>query len=177
VRGQAEGGGSWAADDSIVYVENRKELRRVSANGGSSVTVSMSVPVEAAYSDPQLLPSGNAVVFTLGRYSGQESIAVGSLETGSIQILTEGRRPRFSPTGHLLFLRNGSIWAVGFDPERPELRGTPVPIVEGVLDVFSATFDVSAGGALFYVPETRERTLVWVDREGRSTLLTSTRDQ
>jgi len=176
VRGRAGGGGSWAADDSIVYVENRKKLRTISADGGPSAPVSMVVSDDTVYADPQLLPDGNAVVFTLG-YPGQERVAVGSLKTGSVQVLTEGRRPRFSPTGHLLFVRAGSIWAVGFDPERLELRGTPDPIVEGVLDVFSATFDVSARGALFCIPETRERALVWVDREGRSTLLTSARDQ
>ncbi|HXV64556.1 MAG TPA: protein kinase, partial [Vicinamibacteria bacterium] len=174
--GRVGGGGSWAADGRIVYVENRNELRMVSASGGPSTSVKMDVAEETSVADPLLLDDGKNILFTQGS-SGQEQVAVGSMATGEVRVLTSGRRPRLSADDHLLFVRDAAVWAVGFDSERLELRGAPIPIVNGVLDVFSATFDVSFSGAIFFVPEESERALVWVDREGRSTLLTTTRDR
>jgi len=81
----------------------------------------------------------------------------------------------------LLFLRRGTLFAVGFDPERLDVRGTPVALLDGVAqsllggDSLSLTgagqFAVSDTGTLAWVPGAAatypEGTLVTVDREGR----------
>ena len=74
-------------------------------------------------------------------------------------------------SGHLIFAREGSLWAVPFDPARLEIRGEPVPVVENV-EVNTtgfARYDVSEDGTLVYLPAGSglERSLVWVDRQGR----------
>lgn len=73
----------------------------------------MDVPKRDGLPGSQFLPGGSAVTFTLGQYSGGERIAVGSLESGKVRTLTEGRRPWLSPTGHLLFLRDEPICVAG----------------------------------------------------------------
>jgi hypothetical protein len=50
----------------------------------------MTIPDGAVLESPHFLPGGNALIFTLGRYSGGERIAVGSLEFGIVHVLTEG---------------------------------------------------------------------------------------
>ena len=63
--------------------------------------------------------------------------------------------------------------AVPFDPDRLEISGSPVPVIEGIRSRGTvrggAQFAVSRTGTLAYVPGTVEesaRTLVWVDRQG-----------
>ena len=62
--------------------------------------------------------------------------------------------------------------AVPFDPDRLEVRGTAVPVVEGVLQIplsGAAQYSLSATGSLVYVPggaEASQRRLVWVSRNG-----------
>ncbi len=42
------------------------------------------------------------------------------------------RRPTWSATGHLLFAREGTLFAQPFDPRRLELQGEPIPVVRDV---------------------------------------------
>jgi hypothetical protein len=62
--------------------------------------------------------------------------------------------------------------AVPFDPQRLELTGTAVPVVEGVMQSAvsgAAQYSLSATGSLVYVPgsiQADQRRLVWVTRNG-----------
>ena len=62
--------------------------------------------------------------------------------------------------------------AVAFDPERLQIKGASVPVVEGVVQSISsgaAQYSISTTGSLVYVPggvQGVERKLVWVDRNG-----------
>ena len=63
------------------------------------------------------------------------SIAAVSLKTGEIKILVRGGYfGRYLPTGdaigHLVYVHEGVLFAVPFDPARLELRGTAVPMLE-----------------------------------------------
>lgn len=95
-----------------------------------------------------------------------------SLPEGEPRVLVEdARRARYLPTGHLVYLRGETLFADSFDPAELALRGSPVPLVDGVRPSrHSAHFDVSDTGTLVYLRGTvRQRgRLVWVDREGRT---------
>ena len=62
--------------------------------------------------------------------------------------------------------------AVPFDPQRLQVIGTAVPVVEGVLQSPSsgaAQYGFSATGSLVYASgglQASQRRLVWVDRKG-----------
>ena len=78
-------------------------------------------------------------------------------------VLTEGFLPQFAESGHIVFWRNTSIWAVPFDLERLALAGDPVRLIDGVQNSVSIAND----GTLAYLtgqPETVQ--LVWVDQDG-----------
>jgi serine/threonine-protein kinase len=79
----------------------------------------------------------------------------------------QGSAGRFVPSGHIVFERAGSLWAVAFDTTRLEMLGSPVPVVQTVSGG-SSRFAVTDTGSLAYVPgASATRTLVWVDRAGR----------
>ena len=174
------GGASWALDGSIVFgvTDSDSGLWRVAAVGGEpqQLTTLDSEAGEIDHLWPEILPGGETAFFTIVRNPIQDSeIAVLSLASGERKVVARGTFPRYSPTGHLVYGLDGDLWAVGFDVDRSEVIGDPVPVQEGVVtkNAFGAVdFGISENGSLLYVPSEgmglgSARTLVWVDREGR----------
>ena len=124
---------------------------------------------------PEVLPNGKGVLFMAWSGSAEASrLAVVSLESGEVTyLLPGGSNPHYSPTGHIVYGVGGTLRAVGFDAERLELTSNnPVPVVENVLTetLGAASFSLADDGSLVYVTDTGvtpQRTLVWVDRQGR----------
>jgi len=65
--------------------------------------------------------------------------------------------PVWSPTGHLLFGRDGAVWAVPFDPEGATVGGTAVKVLPAGTVAAAPKgglgFQVSANGSLLYIPK------------------------
>ena len=177
-------GASWGTDGTIVFatVDTSSGLWRVPAVGGEPalLTTPNLEQGELDHAWPEVLPGGHAVLFTIVASPISESqIAVLSLDTGEQKVLVRGGSfPRYALTGHLLYGVQGNLWAVGFDPDRLETRGDPVPVLEGVLMKDQGAVDVglSEDGSLIYVPGDvgstgQARMLVLLDREGREEVL------
>lgn len=145
---------------------------------GETTTLT-SVDPEAAETDhwwPEVLPNGKGVLFTAWSGSEESSrIAVVSLQTGHVTyLLPSGSNPHYSSTGHIVYGVDGALWAVGFDADQlTRTNGDPVPVVENVLTGMSGAvgFDLSDNGSLVLTTGGAtggpQRTLVWVDRDGR----------
>ena len=72
----------------------------------------------------------------------------------------------------MLYGQAGAVWAVSFDADQLEMTGDPVQVLEGVrVEAGGAVqFDLAENGAAVYITgglNRAERTLVWVDRQGR----------
>ena len=173
-------GATWAPDDTIIF-GTADGLMRVAASEGTPAALT-TVDIEAGdvgHRWPEMLPGGNALLFTIMREGGLATarIAVLSLDTGDWRIVLdeEGYNARYAPTGHVVYIRAGMLMAVPFDLDRLELTGTPVPILDGiqVRGAGAADFAFSRDGALVYITGNariggvNSRTLVWVDRQGR----------
>jgi serine/threonine-protein kinase len=169
-------GASWAEDGRIVFAIETEGIFQVPAAGGSRELLIRIDPNEVVFG-PRILPGGRAVLFTVGDRSGRSwdyaKIVVQALESGKRIVLDDGGTDvRYLPTGHLVYVRAGTLMAVPFDPDNLELTGDPVSVVEGVRqssgDTGAAQFSVSDLGSLAYVPGSSgsEHTLVWVDRKG-----------
>jgi serine/threonine protein kinase/Tol biopolymer transport system component len=171
-------GVTWGPNGNIVYADIG--LWQVPASGGTPTRLLEpdTARGERWYRAPVFLPGGKAVLFSISR-EGIESyddarIAVLNLETGEKKILLEGgMNPHYSPSGHLVYGRNGSLLAVPFDLANLRVAGQPFPVARGVfmsVNTGFAEFDMAANGTLVYAPgavEGGERTPVWVDRQGR----------
>ena len=66
-------------------------------------------------------------------------IAVQSLATGERKILIKGGADaRYVPTGHLVYMRAGTLMAVPFNLERLEVTGSPVAVIADVMQAAHA---------------------------------------
>ncbi len=167
---------SWGRDGTIVFDTSSytSGLWRVPAVGGEPQQLTMpdAERGETEHLWPEILPGGKSVLFTIASNPIEESqIAVLSLETLERKVvLRGGSYARYSPTGHLVYSAQGSIWAVGFDLRTRETAGNPVPMQESVTTkpMGAANFGISQDGSLIYSPPqlARARALVWVDRDG-----------
>jgi len=175
-------GAAWGPDDTIVFAWF--DLFRVPASGGSPTTL-LKVDEERGerfFRHPSFLPSGKAILFTVGMadsYSYDDAdVVVLSLDTGRKKILVRGgTSPRYAPSGHLIYARAGTLFAVPFDAQKLEVTGQPFPVVDGVFmsaNTGMAAFSISRAGDLVYAagPEERgTRVPVWVDKNGRKSPL------
>jgi Tol biopolymer transport system component len=172
-------GTAWLDDDTIVFatVNGTTGLQRVGARGGD-VTVLTKADPRAGEGDhiaPTGLPGGRAVLFTISSNRGAPpQIAVIDNLTGERKLLVRGTQARYVASGHLLSSVDGVLQAVPFDLGTRTMRGTPIPVLQqlrmvgGVLPVM----DVAANGTLVYAPgSAMSRIPVWVDRDGRETVL------
>ena len=107
-------GASWGPDDTIVFASSSPGgLWRVSGAGGEpeELTTPSQEEGEQDHLWPQILPGGEAVLFTIARsFIENSQIAVLSLDTGARKVLIEGgSHARYSPTDHLLYGAGGAL--------------------------------------------------------------------
>jgi serine/threonine-protein kinase len=130
-------GASWGEDGFIVYAPGSTlPLVRIPDAGGIPQAVTRLAAAETTHRWPQVLPGGGAVLFTASpSVTGMENanIEAISLKTGQVKVLERGGYyGRYLPSGHLVFIRQGVLFGVKFEPARLELHGTPVPLLDDV---------------------------------------------
>jgi serine/threonine protein kinase/Tol biopolymer transport system component len=131
---------------------------------------------EVLHAASVVLPGGRYVVFaSMTSDAGGERIEAVPVAGGARTVLIErANTPVWSPTGHLLFSRDGAMLAVPLDPAVPRVTGPAVPVIPaGVIGQQAAgglTFRLSAGGTLVYAPaDYNTNRLVSVSRDGAAT--------
>ena len=108
-----------------------------------------------------------------------------SLATGDTHVvLDQGVDARYVPSGHLVYVRDGTLMAAPFDLKGLRVTGTEAAIVNGVMQAVrtpsltlgetgAAQFSVSNSGDFVYVPSAPVPellwSLVWVGRDGTVT--------
>jgi eukaryotic-like serine/threonine-protein kinase len=179
-------GTQWS-EHGIIFVQPGTGIMRVSANGGTPVMLVRLTPADGLAEGPQLLPDGDTLLFTLARagtpatkFWDEAEIVVQSLKTGRQKTLIQGGSDgRYIPTGHLVYVVEGTMMARSLNVQKMELTSGPVPIVEGIrrsgASVGNATqFDVSSAGVLVYVPgpvKAGQDDVFLYDRKGQTSAL------
>jgi serine/threonine-protein kinase len=175
-------GASWAEDGSI-FVDDAgaKGLLQLPADGGAPKII-VAPEGSATPAEPQVLPGGKAVVFTVGavaRGIDTFTIDVLALADGRRKTLVRGgQSPQYLPssnrTGHLLYLNKATLFAIPFDLETLETRGTAVPVLDDVAYspiTGAGQLAVSRTGTLIYRRATGRpaaaATLQWLDAAGK----------
>ncbi len=176
---------AWLDDGTLVYTDLSWRLRRLPDVGGPSEVVftpEMGLGLGAYL--PTAIPGARGVLFAVCRVGSQcqlrEEAWVLDLRTGEARMLmSDIARSWYVATGHLVYVRpDGSVFAVPFDLGSLEMRGAPVPILEGVQVErgTSPDFALSETGALLMVAgpglgQGGEAQVVSVDRSGGATLV------
>jgi hypothetical protein len=162
--------GTWGDDGSVVVADGAGDLFRVSSDGGIPELI-LKADSEGAFAQPRFLPGSKAVLVRRGSVTAGHIQAV-ELQTRTRHLLVDGTSPQMAATGNLLFEQRGRIWAVGFDAKRLAVTGTPVPVVESVrVSVENPLFTTAGDGTLAYIAGNTyaKRSLVWLDRSGKTT--------
>jgi serine/threonine-protein kinase len=175
-------GASWGEDGSIlVSGAFAKGLLRISAGGGPPETVAGLRDGEIALALPQILPGGKAVLFAAApTYDPDKySIEVLTLADRHRKIVARGgATPRYLATssgaGHLVYVNRGALFAIPFDLDKLETRGTAVPILDDVdyeRQTGTGQFNFSRTGTLVYRRASggalAMTTVQWVDPTGK----------
>jgi serine/threonine-protein kinase len=175
-------GAVWIGDRILVGAGPRGLLEVAAAGGTPKTLVSTDAQKAEALHGPQLLPGSEALLFTVRTGASRwddGQIVVQSVKGGLRKVVVQGGTDgRFLPTGHLVYARDGILFAVPFDPQHLETMGGAMVMVDGVVESFgggtgAAQFGVSSTGTLVYVAggANPKRNLLWLDREGREEIL------
>ena len=175
-------GGAWSEDGTTITFSPHRSagLVRVSSDGGKPEPLTTLGEGQVTHRWPQMLPGGKGVLFTAHtRVSGFDdaNLEVQPLPTGARKVVQRGAfYGRYLPSGHLVYIRDGTLFAAPFDLDRLELTSPPVPVLEGVTTTAcgAAQFAVSDNGTLVYLPGRNggmDVPIEWMDREGKVTPL------
>lgn len=168
---------AWLGDGTIVFstTDPATGLLRVSDQGGTPtvLTTPNHGANETDHLFPAALPGGRGILFTSIDSTGASAIAVIDLESRAVKALvSQAACARYATSGHLLYARDGTVYALRFDLQTLTVSGDPKAVVDRVLMGTSgcAYFSTSQTGALAYVPRDAgdgpPRILAWVDRHG-----------
>jgi serine/threonine-protein kinase len=179
----ASRGGSWGEDGNIIAaLDQQAGLSQIPPQGGGAVAVTeLNLGAgETTHRWPQVLPGGKAVLFfttnVYGHYD-DANLAVVSLKDRRTKILLKhaGMYPRYLPSGHLVYITKGALFALPFDPERLEVRGAPTLLWElaNNPNLGFGHLDFSRNGTLAYRTGRTEglRSMQWLDGAGKTVSL------
>jgi serine/threonine-protein kinase len=169
-------GGAWVENGFIVAaLSGGAGLSRIPENGGSPQPLTKVENGEVTHRWPQILPGRKAVLFSASSAAAnweEAHVEVLSLKTGQRKtVVPGGFFGRYLPSGHLVYLRGGTLYGMAFDIDRLEPAGPPATLFEGIA---ASNFGGgrSSNGTLVYLAgntsiEARRR-LVWIDAAGKT---------
>ena len=179
-------GATWTVNDLIIFATAQPTtgLQSVPAGGGTpkNFTTPAVAEGEGDHVFPSALPDGRGVLFTIlptNLQPGSAQIAVADVDGSNRSILVRGgSAPDYVEPGYLVYVAANAVRAVRFDAARREVHGDAVSVAQDAGVVLSgvAQIAVSRSGLLAYVPVASlggttgggsDRTLVWVNRQGR----------
>lgn len=180
-------GVSWGANGLIVYGMPRVGgIWSIPADGGTAERITQPDPAKNEnHRLPHVLPGGRAMVFTTTGLPGDDRarLVAHRFDTGEQHLLLDDAADaRFLSSGHLLFMRRGTLMAAAFDAERIAFTGAPAAVSDDLMqaihqphrmdETFAGQYD-AANGTLVFVPggvhPPPRHELVWVGRDGTET--------
>jgi Tol biopolymer transport system component/predicted Ser/Thr protein kinase len=180
-------GASWDQDGSILLGEGigGRGLVRIPSGGGTPETVEGLGKGEIALAYPQLLPGGKAILFVADTALDEDKLTIEVLTLADHRrkiVARGGASPRYLATsggaGYLVYVNKATLFAVPFDLEKLETRGTAVPLLDDVAymsQLGTGQFDFSRTGTLVYRRSSGGApaitTLHWVDPTGKKEAL------
>jgi Tol biopolymer transport system component len=169
---------SWAGDRILLGVNDPPRILAIPADGGT-VTTLITLASDELAQTPQLVNGGRSVLFSLLKGDGpwqDANVVVQELASGTRRVLIEhGTDARVLASGHLIYERESTLFAMAYDADRVAVSGSPVPMQTGVQEALgnfsgAAQAVVSSSGTLVFVPTNAafsfERQLMWLDRKG-----------
>ena len=104
----------WDAHGGLLFGRGSRGIWAIPAEGKAAAVTTVGEG-EYGHTLPSLLPGGGMLLYTVRKRQwswGDEEIVAYTLATGARKVrLTDAADARYLPTGHLVFLRRGQLWA------------------------------------------------------------------
>ncbi|MGD8328483.1 MAG: protein kinase [Acidobacteriota bacterium] len=171
-------GAYWDESDTIVYSDGTS-LWRTDERGGrcEQLATPDAAAGEIRYEWPAPLPGGGALLFEMVG-NGWSRLSILRLDDHAVSTLSEvGADAHYLATGHVVYSRAGSLFAVPFDIASLTATGDPRPVLDGVRAESTGAAHVAfaRNGVVAYVPTADpDYRLVWVDRQGKVEVISET---
>jgi serine/threonine protein kinase len=168
-------GGAWNNDGVILFSPApANPIFRIPATGGEPAAVTrLETPHQQHHYFPQFLPDGRHFLYHVLGSPEARGVYVGRLDGSQTRRLLDADAPAvYASSGHLLFVRQGTLFAQQLDPVPLALTEKPFPVAERVTVGYRlpvAALSTSAAGPLVYRSGSAEvlPQLVWFDRSGK----------
>jgi eukaryotic-like serine/threonine-protein kinase len=166
-------GGAWNRDGVILFpIVPDSPLLRISVSGGEPVPATQLQEGQTGHQFPQFLPdSRHFLYYATGGSSQTGGVYLGELGSAASRHLLDSDSPAVYAAGHLLFVRQGTLFAQSFDVVRLELGGNPHSVADHIPvgGVGTAALSASAAGPIVYRSGSSggKRQLIWFDRTGK----------
>ncbi len=163
-------GGSWSHDGTILFSPSLTgPLQKVPAAGGVATDV---FPLDIAQNErsqrwPFFLESGSEFVYSSNDGKGAGIYLASLKDKTRVRLVDIGTSPGYA-AGHLLFVRDSTLFAQRLDIRKQRLTGEPVAIAQQVTDsdVGRAGFSATEGALSIRRGDADDRSLTWLDRAG-----------
>lgn len=171
---------TWLSDEQVIYQHTDGDTRILTlADRTETIVPNLGAAAgdgSNGYYVFNSLPSGSAFLYKQKPSAGQpgESViqAYDLNDQSNTLITSNGFYPQYVYSGHVLFLRDGDLWAVPFDAENLRVTGAEARVLQEVdqaAPIWGA-YSVSDTGRLVYLPKSvdlsNQTTLYSTDRLG-----------
>jgi Tol biopolymer transport system component len=166
-------GACWTINGKIIFSNlDGTQMLWVDESGGEPKIITMHDKIKKRIINsifrPSALPDGNHILFN----DAINNIYIFSLVSNEVNLLPiSGIKPVYTPSGHIVYLVDGSIYAIPFDIKKMEISGNPSMVQDGLrMETESAThYGIDQYGNLIYAPGTASNLcrLVWRDQNGK----------
>jgi serine/threonine protein kinase/Tol biopolymer transport system component len=176
-------GGAWQSDGTILFAPNPVgPLFRVSATGGQPTRATQLSAGQTDHRAPFILPDGTHFLYYARGAPDVRGVHVSRLDGSETKRLLDADGAAvYTPSGHLLFARQGELLAQSFDATRLALDGEPFRVADSLSvnpGISLASLSASASGPIAYGSDGIRRTqFAWFDRSGRRLETVGTPDQ
>ncbi|HEX6406833.1 MAG TPA: protein kinase [Gemmatimonadales bacterium] len=170
----------WGAD-GYIYFEVDSGIARMRASGGGIEPVFTISPQkkEVATEWPFVLPGAKGILFRMrhaGQGPGDFEIMAMALPHGTAHPLIRGVYARYAGGQLFVITSDGKLISIPFNPNKLELSGTPVALIEGIgvrNGGFNVDIALAGNGTLAYTTggTLGSRRAIWLSREGTATTI------
>src|SRR5947209_8352650 len=172
-------GGSWGANDTIIYARNYRDgLVKVSARGGTPAQATkLDLHKHTTHRWPWFMPDGRHFVFFAGNHTrgnpAENGVYFGSVDSTDTHLVVAATASAEYASGYLLYQSQSAIVAQPFDPVKGTLSGSPVPLVNNIrydAGVWRDIISASQNGLVAYQAGTGAlgaTQLTWFERTGK----------
>lgn len=165
-------GACWTTSGKIIFSRDGTQMLYVDESGGAPKIITIQDKKRKRTINsifrPSALPDGNHVLFN----DAINNIYIFSLVSNELTPLSiRGIQPEYIPSGHIVYLVDGSIYVIGFDIKKMEISGNPSMVQDGLrMETENAVhYGIDKYGDLIYAPGVVSNlcNLVWVDQHGK----------